>query len=122
MISDEDFKLLVKDVFARFPYYPLICDLSMDGVTITEHLGEGGLFQFKYGRMEIVPYLRPLSSMTETEKVEFVSVFNDGKGKGPDSPGWVDAFDWLNEHHFDYRGLIKKGLAKPATEDMYNRP
>ena len=27
--------------------------------------------------------------------------------------------DWLNAHHFDYRGLIEKGLALEAPEDMY---
>lgn len=27
--------------------------------------------------------------------------------------------DWLNEHHFDYRGLIEKGLALEASKDMY---
>lgn len=26
---------------------------------------------------------------------------------------------WLNEHHFDYRGLIAKGLAIEAPKDMY---
>ena len=25
--------------------------------------------------------------------------------------------DWLNAHHFDYRGLIKKGLAIAVTEE-----
>ena len=25
--------------------------------------------------------------------------------------------DWLNAHHFDYRGLIEKGLAIPVTEE-----
>ena len=28
--------------------------------------------------------------------------------------------DWLNKHHFDYRGLIEKGLALVALEGMYN--
>ena len=28
--------------------------------------------------------------------------------------------DWLNEHHFDYRGLIDKGLALEAPDNMYN--
>lgn len=28
-------------------------------------------------------------------------------------------FDWLNAHHFDYRGLIEKGLALEAPEEMY---
>lgn len=27
--------------------------------------------------------------------------------------------DWLNEHHFDYRGLIEMGLALEAPEGMY---
>ena len=26
-------------------------------------------------------------------------------------------FDWLNEHRFDYRGLIEKGLAIEVTEE-----
>ena len=28
--------------------------------------------------------------------------------------------DWLNAHHFDYRGLIEKGLALVAPDGMYN--
>jgi len=32
--------------------------------------------------------------------------------------GGVDA-DWYNAHHFDYRGLIEKGLAIEAPEGMY---
>ena len=27
--------------------------------------------------------------------------------------------DWLNAHHFDFRGLIEKGLALEAPEGMY---
>jgi hypothetical protein len=27
--------------------------------------------------------------------------------------------DWLNAHHFDYRGLIEKGLAIEAPSGMY---
>ena len=29
--------------------------------------------------------------------------------------------EWLNVNHFDYRGLIKKGLALEAPEGMYNK-
>ena len=27
--------------------------------------------------------------------------------------------DWLNANHFDYRGLIEKGIALEAPEGMY---
>jgi hypothetical protein len=27
----------------------------------------------------------------------------------------LEVFDWFNKNHFDYRGLIKKGLAIDAT-------
>ena len=29
------------------------------------------------------------------------------------------SIDWLNEHYFDYRGLIGKGLALEAPKGMY---
>jgi len=29
-------------------------------------------------------------------------------------------FEWLNAHHFDYRGLIPMGLALESTEGMYD--
>ena len=32
----------------------------------------------------------------------------------------MDAIDWLNAHHFDYRGLIEKDLAIEAPDGMYN--
>jgi hypothetical protein len=31
----------------------------------------------------------------------------------------IKIFDWLNSHHFDYRGLIEKGLAIEAPDGMY---
>jgi hypothetical protein len=32
----------------------------------------------------------------------------------------IKLIDWLNVHHFDYRGLIPMGLALEAPKDMYN--
>lgn len=32
---------------------------------------------------------------------------------------FVNLIDWLIAHHFDYRGLIEKGLALEAPEGMY---
>ena len=95
---------------------------------------------------DIKPYLRPMSSMTKEEKKEFskllvkrycekdweghisisycieieeVYIDNENGIKYP-SAFSMDAIDWLNAHHFDYRGLIKKGLAVEALEGMYN--
>jgi len=33
----------------------------------------------------------------------------------------IAEIDWLNAHHFDYRGLIEKGLALEAKEKMYKQ-
>lgn len=62
---------------------------------------------------QIRPYLRPMSSMTEEERKYKDLCFKY------DYLAW-EYTDWLNEHHFDYRGLIKKGLALEAPEGMYD--
>ena len=66
---------------------------------------------------DIKPYLRSMSSMTFKETREFLSIKN---GEGKEYLLTTDKQNWLNEHHFDYRGLIEKGLALEAPEDMYN--
>lgn len=72
---------------------------------------------------DIKPYLLPMSSMTEEQKAELDrAICEDGKeamnaifsnDKMFHTP-WR-ATDWLNKNHFDYRGLIEKGLAIDAT-------
>jgi hypothetical protein len=106
-------------------------------------------FDFGYGLTvefaeKVKPYLRPMSSMTEEEKEELLNLLFDKEAKYfyIDEEGLIDgktsylmkeglnypAFcpinivlytDWLNAHHFDYRGLIEKGLAFEAPEGMY---
>ena len=94
---------------------------------------ESGSRPFKIG--EVKPYLRPMSSMTKEEGKELEHIFSE-----IDAPCWVDTeygcvtfaggdfidagiaevyTDWLNKKMFDYRGLIEKGLALEAPEDMY---
>lgn len=61
--------------------------------------------------LDFKPYLFPMSSMTEEEKLMY-----EGLMIGTDNISYIlDVIDWLNAHHFDYRGLIEKGLAVDAT-------
>lgn len=83
------------------------------------------------------PYLRPLSSMTEEEREELKKLMNcdyvtysslrytvGGQVDYDDFLVYYEEssklIDWLNKNMFDYRGLIPKGLALEATEDIYN--
>ena len=71
----------------------------------------------------VKPYLRPISSMSEEEKKEFIDAVTwEANGKFyidecEDISFYQEKYDWLNAHHFDYRGLIDKGLAIEVTED-----
>ena len=80
--------------------------------------GWGGRFHVIIDAVYIKPYLRPMSSMTEEEKKEYQYITERWMYDADYSI--VDSIDWLNAHHFDYRGLIQKGLALEAEEDMYN--
>ena len=52
---------------------------------------------------DIKPYLFPMSEMSEEQYNQYVKY------------SAIESIDWLNKNHFDYRGLIKKGLALDAT-------
>lgn len=85
-----------------------------------------------YSLYEIKPYLRPMSSMTDEEYWELDRIVNYSEAyinqdntndKLAKNATWYlchsRGLDYLNSHHFDYRGLISKGLALQAPEDMY---
>lgn len=111
-MTQEEKQLLLKDLCTRLPY-GVICRLSAKDtdVSITEKLELGGLEHFISGTMDIKPYLRPMSSMTEDEGDELDNIVIMGN--------YGDDVDWLNIRHFDYRGLIEKGLALESPEGMY---
>ena len=54
------------------------------------------------------PYLFPLSSMSEEQEYQYREVIAS-------SFNHYEVYDWLNKNHFDYRGLIEKGLAIDCT-------
>lgn len=126
-MTKEDKELLLKDLCARLPYRVKVKDECGRINTLT--LGHVDLCSMFYGEpfdednlpSYCFPYLHPMSSMTAVEVGEYISLKEDIV----DSDGITYFFetygsiDWLNEHHFDYRGLIEKGLALEAPVDMY---
>lgn len=96
--------------------------------------------------LDFTPYLRLMSNMTEEEilelyKIAYNTYYNDSLYyKNEEFISFRDSIqnnslcfknsiwifdinkviDWLNSHHFDYLGLIGKGLALEAPKDMYN--
>lgn len=65
-----------------------------------------------------LPFLRSMSSMTKEEYEEYYNI-SYGINNIGSKYKYYDLCDWLNKHHFDYRGLIEKGLALEAKEGMY---
>ena len=109
-MTQKEKDLLLKDLCARLPYELKYnfggndgFDYTIDRVSL---IAVDDTFPIK----EVKPYLRPMSSMTEEEKDELYTVYRET---------FYEYTDWLNAHHFDYRGLIEKGLALEAPKDMY---
>jgi hypothetical protein len=128
-MTQEDKELLLKDLCARLPYETFIEIIDKDGNVYDEvELGPEHINTARYDEStSIRPYLRPMSSMTEKETYIFrQDILNDVEamcihslGCGKYSVAFTEANDWLNEHHFDFRDLIEKGLALEAPEGMY---
>ena len=123
-MTQEEKDLLLKDLIARLPYGGVKIKYC-GNIKILLDIDFGDLFM-KYcsGVLdtnpvieEVKPYLFPLSSMTEEQKIiygdlSYAIVATD--------PSYAldrinELIDWLNANHFDYRGLIPKGLAIDAT-------
>lgn len=98
-----------------------IIDTGSDGwIEYVEYPGAGMETASRPLHLEkMLPYLRPMSSMTEEElfnykNLDLLNYSNDGF----EMPNF-HSIDWLLTHHFDFRKLIEKGLALEAPEDMY---
>lgn len=115
-MNKEDKKLLVKDLCARLPYGVIVHLEYDENTSVIRELGIGSLHDIMFNNAEGKPYLRPMSSMTEEEENQYNSL---NAYEGGIFPHTEEAFDWLNAHHFDYRGLIENGLALEASEGMY---
>ena len=117
-MTQEEKQLLLKDLCARLPYQPLCKKVDAeDNFCECDALLGYSLRDLVDNKIIIKPYLRPMSSMTEEEKVQlsqYACIGEDLNGEFIDEVQRKDCaayIDWLNKNHFDYRGLIKKGLA-----------
>lgn len=114
-MTQEEKQLLLKDLCTRLPY-GVMCN-HYNRTEIIANISDKGFYQPMsrdgwHNIEEIKPYLRPLSSMTDEEKNELLQLM----GCGTD----IKRVDFYISHHFDYRGLIEKGLALEAPEGMYD--
>ena len=137
-MTQEDKELLIKDLCARLPYgvkIELTWWVMDEGTCMSTTLEPDHIEQIRndeLGDAEIKSYLRPMSSMTDEQCYDFYCRFveneidyNDFKKYYFDGCLWNkvlttindcgDIIDWLNKYHFDYRGLIEKGLAIDTT-------
>ena len=122
-MKQEDKDLLLKDLCARMPY-GVKCqidtgdnDVYVDTLAIITFDGCACFLEtidtedvLEYGNIK--PYLLPLSSMTEEQEKEYDDLNGYELGCFPYTE---EALDYLIKNHFDYRGLIPKGLAIDAT-------
>ena len=133
-MTKEEKQLLFKDLCARLPYgvkLRYVEDLVVKKESHIITLNNIYLEHILNGDADIKPYLRPMSSMTKEEEDELYTAMDwygeiDESGnvytKGQEKvyrETFYEYTDWLNAHHFDYRGLIPMGLALEAPEGMY---
>ena len=140
-MTREDKELLLQDLCGRLPY-GIKCSFGVDNaIYVIEginsnccgaseiqatHLKSSINGDFKINSCK--PYLFPLSSMTEEQKEEYgkcydIDLANCAKNlcdrlNGKDTINGYPMYnhiDWCNKNHFDYRGLIPKGLAIDCT-------
>lgn len=114
-------------------------DQELSVIEVLEDIDKDGYINNTkvYSVEDIKPYLFPLSSMTDEQKREFYKFFEEGITESAnETRQWLRTkradetmrpitiayvmvhelvIEWLNKNHFDYRGLIKKGLAIDAT-------
>ena len=128
-MTKEDKELFLKDLCARVPYHPKGHVVNAcNGAECDEWLTCATFPMFTSITNNSRLYLRSMSSMTEEECIELGNIkatIENISEVIPNVPYYIEVayskqIDWLNKHHFDYRGLIEKGLALEAPEGMYD--
>lgn len=130
-MTREEKDLLLKDICSRLLYYTKVYNNHADGnwSILTPVLISNIMNIREDNDLVIKPYLFPLSSMTEEHKKELENILGStpsfdnmnklfydmwGESKVYLS-GILRAIEFFNKHHYDYNGLIPKGLAIDCT-------
>ena len=136
-MSKEEKELLLKDLCSRLPYGVKVQYMNkiFDIDYISPMYGEVKLDtsgNWTIDVSEVNPYLFPLSNMTEKQKKEYnslrdrVTTYHYENGNIVEDTELRDnwkSIDYLNANHFDYRGLIEKGLATDVSgSPIYSVP
>ena len=116
-MTQKEKDLLLKDLCARLPYGVWIerklksCKFGAKCMVKAHDINA-----IERGRCDFYkPYLFPLSSMTEEQYDEMEDIIHTICHSGYAHHFAHQLTDWYNKNHFDYRGLIKDGLAIDAT-------
>lgn len=121
-MTQKDKELLLQDLCGRLPYGIKVKTNNINILKLGTHTRVG---EYVTDVIEpCKPYLFPLSSMTEEQKyICPIGVGNLETFIEKESWAYLELsfdsilrfIDWLNKNHFDYRGLIEKGLAIDCT-------
>ena len=136
----ENKDLLYEDITSRLLYSVKAChkdNEKQSGYIVgvvgdNVMIGSSGFASFNIN--DVRPYLFPLTNITDEQKKELDKKFNviwiglknihihyHSEGYWDtdlelDLSDWLWVISWFNKNHFDYRGLIEKGLAIDATD------
>ena len=118
-MTEKEKDLLIKDLCARLPYGVKVNneiqgDFVIYGICENYIFARTPISHVDFSIEKIKPYLFPLSSMTEEQSKEYHELIGGMFGTSA-LINFEILEDFFHKNHFDYRGLIKKGLAIDAT-------
>ena len=121
-MTQEHKELLLQDLSTRLPY-GIICDDGYGNVLELNGIDKPNTATFKcfdktFWTTDLdkcKPYLFPLSSMTEEQTEELIKLINTDQNDNNEFMRSLCRIEFYHKNHFDYRGLIEKGLANDAT-------
>ena len=134
-MTQKEKDLLLKDLCARLPYEVKVLfenkvfNIDYISAIYKEIKLDDSSKNYTLNISVVKPYLFPLSSMTKEQLFEVQEIL--GKNEIEIENGFLSIIDsgrntityleilallnWFYKNHFDYRGLIEKGLAINAT-------